>query len=106
MRGLPGSGRTQTAVDIAGDDGIIVPSPSRSADFDTLLSSGHSKIILDGDHITYSDIEDYIEKATENDYMIVLTYPSRSDAWDVSRCSEISGMSCEELEKMLEKFEF
>lgn len=106
MRGLPGSGRTETAAKIAGDDGVILNSPVTAESLNLLISSRHPKIIIDGDHPKFTDIDDYIEVGFDNDYTIVLTYSGEPWAWDVPECARLSGKTEEELTSMFNQFEF
>lgn len=106
MRGLPGSGRAETAQKIASDDGVVLSSPITGDSLKLLISSCHPKIVIDGDHTKFADIEDYIEAGFDNDYTIVLTYSGEPWAWDVPECARLSGKTEEELNSMLNEFEF
>lgn len=105
MRGLPGSGRTSTAIEIAGDDGLIIASPPMGDSLDIAIESGHQKVILDGEHIKLASMQVYIDKGLENEYTIVMAYPGSEDAWDIKECSRKSGISHDILQKMLDEFE-
>lgn len=106
MRGLPGSGKTETARAVAGDDGLVLSAPISWDGYIEALLAGVSKIVLDDCHPRFSDMGPYIDEALERDYTIVLTYSHLEDAWSIDACALRSDKSCEELESLLKEFEF
>lgn len=126
MRGIPGSGKSTVASELAGESGVIHSTDDffyddggvyrfdpnllgrnharNQAAFRESLSLGISPVVCDNTNSQRWEFEPYVELAKEQGYIVAVVSLSHPDP-DVAAARNVHGVSAEVIRRMINRWE-
>lgn len=128
MRGLPGSGKSHLAKQLAGEEGVVLSTDDFFMidgvyRFDPVklgthhaanqrravecLESEVGVVVIDNTNIRLWEMRPYVKAALSHGYSVVFSTPTTPWAWNVSACARRNahGVPLESIQRMAQAFE-